>query len=189
MEDRDPRVVRTRQSALVAVLDIVRDEGFGALTQARVAERAGIGRATVYRHWPDVRDLLFDALSETELADHAAPTGDVRRDLIDELLAFKRSMTTGDTGRVMTAVIDRAEWDADMAAIRRRLTASGTSVLRDIIRRGRASGDLPRANEQQLVASLVGPLLFRRFFSGQPITRPFVAEVVDQALHAARATR
>lgn len=175
---------------LAAALDVVRDEGWGGLSQARVAERAGVGRATVYRHWPDVRDLLFDALSEAELTDHAVPTGDVRCDLINELLAFKRSMAEGDTGRVMTAVIDRAEWDADMAAIRRRLTTSGTSVLRGILRRGRASGDLPLAiNEQLLVASLVGPLIFRRFFSGQPITRPFVAEVVDQALHAARATR
>jgi AcrR family transcriptional regulator len=186
VDDRDARVARTRRTALAAVLDVVRDEGLGALTQARVAERAGIGRATVYRHWPNVRDLLFDALSEAELTDHAVPTGDVRRDLIDELLAFKRSMTKSDIGRVMTAVIDQAEWDADMAAIRCRLTASGTSVLRNIIRRGRASGDLPVANEQQLVARLVGPLVFRRFFSGEPITRPFVAEVVDQALTGAR---
>lgn len=187
MGDLDPRVERTRKDVLTAALDVLHEEGWDALTQARVAERAGVGRATVYRHWPDVGDLLFDALSAAELEDHTVPTGDLRNDLIDELQAFRRSMTKGQTGRIMTALIDRAEWDEDIARIRRRLAESGTSVLQGILRAAREQGDLPAAGDDQLlIAQLVGPLTFRRFMTGDPIGKRFIADVVDQALAATR---
>lgn len=186
MEDLDPRVERTHRNVLAAALDILHQEGWDALTQARVAESAGVGRATVYRHWPNVSDLLFDALSEAELKDHSVPTGDLQRDLIHELLAFKKSMTKGQTGRIVTALIDRAEWDDDVAAIRRRLVAKGTSVLQHILRAARERGELPSSSDNQLlIAQLLGPLTFRRFFTGQPITTRFITDVVDQVLHSA----
>ncbi|MDP1803847.1 MAG: TetR/AcrR family transcriptional regulator [Acidimicrobiales bacterium] len=181
-------MAQTRRNVLAAALDILRGEGWDALTQTRVAERAGVGRATVYRHWPNVSDLLFDALSEAELTDHTIPTGDLQHDLIDELFAFSRSMGTGQTGRIMTALIDRAEWDDDLAAIRRRLASNGTSVLQRILRTARNRGDLPATGDDQLlITQLVGPLTFRRFFTGRPITKRFVTDVVDQVLRAARA--
>jgi AcrR family transcriptional regulator len=188
MGDLDPRVERTRCNVLAAAVAVLREEGWDALTQARVAERAGVGRATVYRHWPSVGDLLFDALSETELKDHTVPTGDLRRDLIEELLAFGRSMTKSQTGRIMTALIDRAEWDDDIASVRQRLAANGTSVLKRILRSARERGDMPPAGDDELlVAQLLGPLTFRRFFTGHELCDQFVTDVVDQALRAGRA--
>lgn len=179
---------RTRRNVLAAALDVLRGEGWDALTQARVAQRAGVGRATVYRHWPNVSDLRFDALSEAELKDHTVPTGDLRRDLVDELLAFRRSMTNAQSGRIMTALIDRSEWDDDIAEIRRRLAANGTSVLQRILRAARERGDLPSTGDDQLlITQLVGPLTFRRFFTGRPVTKRFVTDIVDQVLRAARA--
>lgn len=186
MDDLDPRMERTRRSVLTAALDILHQEGWDALTQARVAESAGVGRATVYRHWPRVSDLLFDTLSEAELKKHTIPTDDLRHDLINELLTFKKSMTKGQTGRIMTALIDRAEWDSDIAAVRRRLVAKGTSLLEQILQKARDRGELPHSGDNQLlIAQLVGPLTFRRFFTGQPITTRFVTDVVNQVLRSA----
>lgn len=97
-------------------------------------------------------------------------------------------MTIGQSGRIMTALIDRAEWDDDIAAIRRRLAANGTSVLQRILRAARERGDLPSTGDDQLlITQLVGPLTFRRFFTGRPVTKRFVTDVVDQVLRAARA--
>ena len=189
MDDLDPRMKRTRHNVLAAALDILHDEGWDALTQARVAESAGVGRATVYRHWPNVSDLLFDALSEAKLKHHAVPTGDLQHDLINELLAFKRSMSKRQTGRIMTALIDRAEWDINIATIRQRLAANGTSMLENILQAARESGELPSIGDNQLlITQLVGPLTFRRFFTGQPITTQFVTDIVGQVLQSARTT-
>jgi AcrR family transcriptional regulator len=63
---KDARVVRTRALVRDAVRDLFEREGAGALTHQRVAERAGVSRATVYRHWPQPVDLVFEALGVAE---------------------------------------------------------------------------------------------------------------------------
>lgn len=185
METSDPRVDRTRRKVLAATLELIHDEGWDGLSQAHVATRAGVGRATVYRHWPDLTDLLSEALTTAELDEHSAPTGDLRDDLVDELRAFARAMSTKRYGKIMTALIDRAEWDPNLLAVRRRVTAAGTSVLRTIISDAKRAGQLRSgADEQLLIAQLVGPISYRRFHSGQAVTKKFVAQIVDHALSA-----
>ncbi len=187
MAGEDPRVQRTRQRVLEAASELLHAEGWDAVTQTHVAQYAGVGRATVYRHWPDARDLLVEALSEASLKDHAVPTGHLRQDLINELLAFKQAMTRGQTGRLMTALIDRAEWDSDFESIRTQLAESGSSVLRDILRAARRRGEIaPSGDDQLLIAQLVGPLVYRRFLTGQAITKRFVADVVDRAISTSK---
>ena len=56
----DPRLARTREAALGAATDLLTEFGMTALTHQNVAARAGLGRATVYRHWPTTVDLLLD---------------------------------------------------------------------------------------------------------------------------------
>lgn len=61
-----PRRMGSRNSATgVALLDateaVMREEGYGALTSRRVAERAGINQQTVYYYFATMDDLLLDA--------------------------------------------------------------------------------------------------------------------------------
>ncbi|MFF4260107.1 TetR family transcriptional regulator [Streptomyces sp. NPDC001663] len=46
----DPRALRSRAAALVSATELLVDGGPEKVTHAAVAGRAGIGRATVYRH-------------------------------------------------------------------------------------------------------------------------------------------
>src|SRR3954451_18071153 len=59
----DPRARRSRAAALTAATELLVEGGPERVTHAAVAVRAGVGRATVYRHWPDQQSLLFDALA------------------------------------------------------------------------------------------------------------------------------
>jgi AcrR family transcriptional regulator len=65
---------------LVAARELLVGEGPGAVTHQRVAQEAGVGRATVYRHWPRPEQLLLDVMAGADLPhfkNHAAQ--DVRR--------------------------------------------------------------------------------------------------------------
>src|SRR6516225_7029293 len=69
----------------------------------RIAAKAGVGKATVYRRWPGKAEILVDALSrrvcfEVPLVD----TGDVRADLLTILQAVQHNMV-GAQGPVMAA--------------------------------------------------------------------------------------
>lgn len=78
----------TRERILVAAVGCVGRNGFAHTSVDSVAEEAGVGRATVYRYFPDGRDQLFDetiAWAVTQffigLADHVRDQGDLARRL------------------------------------------------------------------------------------------------------------
>ena len=49
----DPRIERSRSIILEASLQELGEVGYGAFTIESVAARAGVGKSTIYRHWPD----------------------------------------------------------------------------------------------------------------------------------------
>src|SRR6266581_1100612 len=69
----DPRAARSHEAILAAAFDLLAREGPGAITHQRVAQQAGVGRATVYRHWAAPEDLLRDVLYTAELPFFATP--------------------------------------------------------------------------------------------------------------------
>src|ERR671912_893389 len=71
--EEDPRVERSRRVILEAVLDELGEVGYGALTIEAVAARAGVGKSTIYRHWPGKLELIEDAIA-TLKAGLAVPT-------------------------------------------------------------------------------------------------------------------
>src|SRR5438128_548573 len=58
----DPRVRRTRQWLQQALLDLMVDKGFDAITVMDIAERAGVNRVTFYAHFNDKFALLEYAM-------------------------------------------------------------------------------------------------------------------------------
>lgn len=58
MKPEDRRVRRTRAALRKALVELVLDKGFQAVTVEEITERADIGRATFYAHYRDKEDLL-----------------------------------------------------------------------------------------------------------------------------------
>jgi AcrR family transcriptional regulator len=61
---------------------LVADEGPWAVTMSRVAEEAGIGRATLYKYFPDVESILL-AWHDRQIADHLQQLNDATRRAAD----------------------------------------------------------------------------------------------------------
>ena len=66
----DPRVVRTRKLLRNALLDLIPEKGYSAITIQDITDRATLNRATFYLHYRDKLDLLEDAF-EVIMADAA----------------------------------------------------------------------------------------------------------------------
>jgi AcrR family transcriptional regulator len=178
---------------VVRVLDAVRDlvlaEGPAAVTHARVAERARVGRATLYRHWPERTGLLRAALGHARFP--AAPrTGDTRGDLVALLESLRAAMVDGPLRPILATLMAQAEHDPEIAALCAALTGEGhaatVAVLRDGIARGvlRVELDVERA-----VAALGGPVFYRAFVRGEPLGPEALPAIVDDALRGAWAER
>lgn len=72
-------------AVLTAAREVLVDEGWEGVTVARVAERSGYARTTLYRHWPQRLDLLRDLIREEAAVAHSVPGGELRADLVAEV--------------------------------------------------------------------------------------------------------
>ncbi|WP_223694854.1 TetR/AcrR family transcriptional regulator [Leifsonia poae] len=68
LENTDPRYVRSRVKLRAAFLELAHEDP-EKLTVSAICERTGIDRATFYRHFDSIDDLVADALAD--LADQA----------------------------------------------------------------------------------------------------------------------
>lgn len=62
LEKKDRRVQRTEEALARAVIALTLERGYAAVTIRDIAERAGIGYATFFRHFPDKEALLLNVL-------------------------------------------------------------------------------------------------------------------------------
>lgn len=183
----DPRVARTRRDVLAAAREVLLEDGWERVTLARVAERSGYARTTLYRHWPQRFDLLRDLIREEVRLLHTTPMGDLRTDLIAELEAFQVAITTSGLGRVMIAIGQQARGDAELSDLTSSIREDGARVLNDILAGESARRALPPGLDGDVaVAQLVGPVLFRYLFQNETgLDVAFVESVVDWFLAGA----
>ena len=65
-----------------AILRLLADSGYSALTMDAVAAEAGVGKATIYRRWRTKSDLVVDTITEVNRTEPLIPdTGSLEEDL------------------------------------------------------------------------------------------------------------
>jgi len=64
-EPTDLRIRRTQKFLQEAMIELITEQGFDAVTVGDIAERAMINRATFYRHYQDKYDLVAKIFEET----------------------------------------------------------------------------------------------------------------------------
>lgn len=128
----DARIVRTRADVARTAFDVLVEEGSEALTHARVAERAGYSKTTLYKHWPARSDLAATALEALRDFKHHQPTGDIRADLIGELTTFRQAVLDLRLDQVLSAM---AQWATDdmMREVRNKINTDGQRPIRTIL--------------------------------------------------------
>jgi len=75
-EQTDLRIRRTHKFLQEAMIELIAEQGFDAITVGDIAERAMINRATFYRHYQDKYDLVAKIFEETanHLMENIKPT-------------------------------------------------------------------------------------------------------------------
>lgn len=178
-----PRVQRTRARALAAARQILLDEGWDALTQQRVADLAGIGRATVYRHWPDRVALLQDVCSAEMTTLHTVPSGDLRNDLCAELEAMRHELIEGRFDKILVTLTDRCLWDRELLSVKSAVLGEGTGTVRAILADAVARGELTRDLDlDEAVSYLVAPIVYRHLFAEQRVDTASLHRTVEDFL-------
>ncbi len=173
----DARVLRTRHDVLRAAIDVLVEEGWDAVTQPRVARAAGYAKATVYAHWPDRIDLLRDAFARYGEMPHHEPTGDLRTDLVGELVSFRSAMQEHRLDRALAVLADRAASVPEMVPVRDAFVAEGEGPLRALL-----AGVPDPVVREAAVLALCGLVVQAVLLHGRPPGDDVLAAAVDVVL-------
>lgn len=176
----DPRAARSREAILAAAFDLLAREGPGAITHQRVAQQAGVGRATVYRHWATPQDLLRDVLYTAELPFFATPAAPVRPWLHGELRRLADELALPAVASLAVAQMEQTRQSGSphrrVTAITERLAAAFALAV--------DAGELDKAPDADLAAAhLLGPLLYRTTLQAAAVPDRLLAEVIDGVAH------
>lgn len=132
-----------RDAILETAARLVRQHGLLAVSMSRIAEDAGIGRATLYKYFPDVEAILR-AWHAREIARHLEQLGSARdhgEGPTERLTAMLETYATisgesrGHRDRALAAWLHR---DEQVSQAERALHA----MVRDVITEGVSSGEL-----------------------------------------------
>lgn len=175
----DPRVGRTRHAVLDSARELMLETGLDAVTHLQVAERSGVARRTLYRHWPTRGDLLHDVLAGASYPTYTR-TGDVRTDVRAHLRQLRDALVDGPLALVVMALAERSRTDPDLAALREELVEAGCAPLRELLEDARRSGELATVPDDPdtLVAEIEGPLFYVVCVRGQVPTDELLEDLV-----------
>jgi AcrR family transcriptional regulator len=179
--ETDPRALRSREAILNAARELLLESGPTAVTHVRVADRAQVGRATVYRHWPRVEPLLLEAMATVPMPFLDKPAAPTREWLRRELTAIARQLELDDVRAVSTTLANTALWDEDVDARRARFAGILADRLATALDDARARGEITLAlTSRDAAAMTIGPMYYRSTIERAPID----AALVDAAVAA-----
>jgi AcrR family transcriptional regulator len=155
-----PRSARADEAIIDAVLDLLA-EGHSADTISieAVAARAGVGKATIYRRWPNKEALIVDAIASMKGSVPAVRGESVRDDLVALLTRASRSQDNR-SAKIMSCLFTEIQRSSSMLGCYKEVVEPRRQAMRDVLRRGVRTGELRPDLDVELTLSLLsGPVL------------------------------
>ncbi len=176
-----PRSEQSRRAILRSTMRLLEHTGFQDLSIEAIAADANVGKATVYRWWPNKGSLVADAFVSHAAKQLRFPdTGAVRADIRLQMKQWVEILR-GRRGKIVAALISGGQSDKEVAeAFRERFVRPKRIDACQILQRGIDRGEIPRNVDKDLVLDSLYGAIYMRFLIWQGgLTEKFVDDVVD----------
>jgi len=183
IEPSQSRSERVRQQVLYATADLIAEVGVERASIDEVANRSGVAKSTIYRHFASKPVLVVEAVHTCMSHPILTDTGSVRDDLIGCFAGMTKASYEGRLGDMMLSLMDAAQRDPELGRLVRGMHEQKRRVAIDVVERAVARGELPADLDVDLfVTMLSGPLVYTKLVRRQRVTEQLVSSVVDTML-------
>jgi AcrR family transcriptional regulator len=182
-----PRSAEADEAILRAALELLAQDGYRALTMEAVRERAGVGKATLYRRYGSKDELVRAAITHLN---YDLPLPDDTGSLEGDFAATAASALAGAEAvgglsimpRLLAEVVDDPDLHRIFSA---RLVEPRRRIMRELVRRAQLRGEVRADLDLDLAVDLmVGPMIYRVIISGgDPAKIGDPREVLRAAMH------
>ena len=187
LQPSDPRIEHSRRVICRAALKEFAEAGYGGFRMESVASRAGVGRSTVYRHWPNKAALIADALKTLNTQPDPA------RELVDGNARERVEMILNHLAEVLSresplsaavpALVHAAETEPAVRDFHHTYSARRRQRLTDTIAAGVQAHEFPaRIDPDAASVALAGAMFYRRLMTADAPDADFIARLVHTVL-------
>lgn len=168
-----PRNLAARAAILKAAYGLLQQGGLAAVTIEAVAERAGVGRPTVYRWWPNANAVAMAALmerSDTSVDETKSPSAiaTLRRQLRAVAEVFSQPI-----GRSVASMLAASDADTELSrSFRDHFIFQRREEARALLARAMRDGEIRSGLDLDAVLDLLYGPLFYRLIAAQGSLQP-----------------
>ncbi|QRG70728.1 TetR/AcrR family transcriptional regulator [Brevibacillus choshinensis] len=185
-----PRNVETHKSILSASYDLLLEEGFKAVTVDKIAERAKVSKATIYKWWPNKAAVIMEGFLNAASARLPVPdTGSTFQDILIHATSLTRFLTSRE-GNIIKELIGEGQLDSNLAMeYRARFFQPRRLQAKELFEKGIQRGDLKENLDVELGIDLVyGPIFYRLLVTGDQLDDSYMRDLVTNAFEGIRST-
>jgi AcrR family transcriptional regulator len=157
------RSVASETAILSATMELLGQMPLREITIEAIAAKARVGKATIYKWWPNKAHLALDAYLKHMKSNISVPnTGSARQDFTIQMHAVMRFYTSS-VGHIFRQFLAEGQSDPEFAALfLERFLRPRRNEVTIIWQRGVERGEINGALDLELVLDLIyGPMIFR----------------------------
>jgi AcrR family transcriptional regulator len=155
-----------------------------------IAGRAGVGRMTIYRRWPNKAAIIMDAFVARVDPNTLFQPARTYEDTIRLQMRAMAKLFRGRDGCLVRALLAEAQFDPELAAaLRERWTMPRRRMAIAHFEEGKSTG-LLRADvdANAMIDVLYAPIYYRLLMGTGPLTDAYIDEIFDHAIRGLRKT-
>lgn len=178
-----PRSEKSRMAVLKAAQQLLEKGSLRDLSIEAIAQRAGVSKATIYRWWPGKTAIAIDVFDELlkPAAPPAGQSGSMKAIQRNQDLVARQY--AGEVGRLIAQILCEVQSDQQARdAFINRVFMQRRAVLRTILTRGQASGELAAPADTDATLDLLYGAIYLRLLVGHlPLDDAFIASLQSMA--------
>ncbi len=189
---RRPLQDRVTAAISTAFFEELAEVGYGQMSVDAIVRRAGVGKAAVYRRWPNKTAMAVALIAKAAVTEQSVPdTGTLHGDLVMLMSHLSTALRHPLASRVIPAVVAEAGRDRKLELVlRETVEAPRRARVAGILQRAVGRGELPSDCDVELALDLVaGPLYWRLMVRRRDLDAASIVRLADGLVAAIAAIR
>jgi AcrR family transcriptional regulator len=178
-----PRSEELEQAILDATMQLLASDGYSTFTLDKVAARARVSKATIYRRWPSKEHLIIAAFDRSP---PLAPQdkADLVEELVELVLQFIDIVRSTPLATVLPVLVSARSQNPALADVFDPWLDQRRAPVKQIVERAIARQELPENLDLNTAEDMVmGPVILRLFFYGNAdVSHVAVRDLVRRAV-------
>lgn len=182
-----PRSESSKKAILEATRRLLTHTSVQKLSIEAIAKKAGVGKTTIYRWWPNKTSVVVDSIFSQPAFHNILPTPNSATDGIRAQVERLSRQLSGKNGRIVAEILGEAQAEPDALRIFiETFLQDRYNSLSSLIEAGKQNGEFAvDLDTEAAIDVIMGPIFFR-LISGQAIDETTTHQITQLLLKTLR---